>query len=95
MNRDIQQRLQWVKLYKTSGDARMYAVVAAFLAPYYVNGGVEMWHTTWPGWKATAVALKALQQLKLAPLKSSSVLLFLFIPHISTDQIRYIICCIP
>lgn len=31
MDREIQQRLLWVKLYETSGDAGLYAAVVVFL----------------------------------------------------------------
>jgi len=48
----------------------LYAVAAAFLAPHYVNGSAGIWRKAFQDWKATVVALKTLQQLKLVLLRS-------------------------
>lgn len=66
MNRGIQQRLQWVKLYETSVMRDLYAVAVAFLGPHCVNGGEDIWLRASLFWKATAVAPSVHHQRKQA-----------------------------
>lgn len=40
MDREIQQRLQWVKLYEQSGDAGLVCVDVVFPDLLYANGGI-------------------------------------------------------
>lgn len=71
MNREIQQRLQWVKLYEMSGDAGFVCRRCVTIsAPHCVNGDADIWLRASLVWKAIAVALNIHHQRKTALAKS-------------------------
>jgi hypothetical protein len=42
MNREIQQRLVWVKLFEEINDAGLVALDVAFLDQHYASGGNDI-----------------------------------------------------